>query len=157
MKKTLVRNLSRLIFGVLSIILITAAVPASAQSKKMNGTMSTPEARAEKYVAYWNKHLQLSADQQGQFKTFLTDEITKQDSLRSAVKDSKSRNAGTAEIRKETHAKMEAILTPDQHRKFLAMESTHGKRKTGVKKAKKSTQSMNTKPSKTPPDTTNNN
>lgn len=134
---------TRLMLSTLAIILIVTVASVSAQNKKM----ATPQERAEKSVTYWNKHLKLSAEQQEKFKTILADEFTQQDAIRSKYKDSKERSAAFMKLREETHSKMETILTPEQHKKFVAMR-TSSRKYTKPEKTKKDDGAMNKKPTK---------
>lgn len=143
--------------GLFLVILVVCVSSASAQNKKMWKTTATPEVRAEKAVAYWNKHLNLTTDQQGQFKSLLAEEFTKRDSISSSVKDPKARYAAMTKLRDETHSKMETVLTAEQHEKFVAMRSTAMKGKSGVQKAKKKMRSMKVAPPKANADTSGSN
>lgn len=133
----------RLILSTLAIILIVSVASVSAQNKKM----ATPQERAEKSLTYWNKHLKLSAEQQVQFKTILADEFTQQDAIRTKYKDSKERSAAFMKLREETHSKMETVLTPEQHKKFVAMR-TSTKKYTKTKKTEKDSGAKDEKPTK---------
>ncbi|HKI44636.1 MAG TPA: hypothetical protein VKA08_04790 [Balneolales bacterium] len=123
----------------------------------MTKTKANPEMKAENAVAYWNKHLNLTEEQKGQFKSLLAEEFTKQDSIRSVVKNRNEQHTSFTKLRDETHARMETILTPEQHEKFVAMRSEAMKGKSSVQKMKKATRSMKMKPSKTPADTSGSN
>ena len=123
----------------------------------MTKTKANPEMRAENAVAYWNKHLNLSEEQKSQFKTMLAEEFTKRDSIQSTVKNRNEQRTAFTKLRDETHAKMETILTPEQHEKFVAMRTEAMKGKSSVQKMKKGVKSMKMKPSKTPADTYGNN
>lgn len=133
-------RLTSIILGIFSLMLFVTVANVSAQNKKMQKTPKTPSERAEEAVSYWNQKLQLNEDQQGKFRTLLTEEFTKRDSIRSAVTDRKSRYEAFSKLRDETHAKMETILTPEQHKKFVEMRSKKWKKKS--KKMKKSSKSI---------------
>ena len=123
------------IFGLLTILLIMSVVTASAQNKKMK---KTPQERTDNAITYWNKHLNLTADQQGKFKTLLTEEFAKRDSIQSAVKDRKSRYDALNQLKDETHTKMETVLTPEQHEIFVKMRSVKKGKSWNMKKSSKS-------------------
>ncbi len=150
-------RLTGLILGTLLVIFIMSVSTVSAQNKKMTKTRANPEMRAENAVAYWNKQLNLSEEQKGQFKTLLAEEFAKRDSVQSVVKNRNEQHAAFTKLRDETHARMETILTPEQHQKFVAMREEAMKGKSGVQKMKKATKSMKMKPSKTPADTSGSN
>lgn len=150
-------RLTGLILGIFGVVFMMSVSSVSAQNKKMTKTKLNPEMRAENAVAYWNKHLNLSEEQKGQFKTLLAEEFTKRDSIQSAVKNRNERYTAFTKLRDDTHARMETILTPEQHEKFVAMRSEAMKGKSSLQKMKKSTKSMKMKPSKAPADTSGSN
>ena len=146
-----------LILGTLLVFFVLSVSTVSAQNKKMTKPKMNPEMRAANAVDYWNKHLNLSEEQKSQFKTMLAEEFTKRDSIQSVVKNRNEQRVAFTKLRDETHAKMEPILTPEQHEKFVAMRSEAMKGKSNVQKMKKATKSMKMKPSKTPADTSGSN
>jgi Spy/CpxP family protein refolding chaperone len=80
--------------------------------------------KAKAEVAEWvkaelakiSKELNLTADQNAQIKTILTEENAKLEPLR------KEYEAKTHSIRVESRAKMRAVLTPDQQKHFDMMK-----------------------------------
>lgn len=69
-------------------------------------------------LAKISKQLQLTADQNAQIKTILTEEMEKLEPLR------KEYEAKTQPIRVESRAKMRAVLTPEQQKNWDMMKQT---------------------------------
>jgi Spy/CpxP family protein refolding chaperone len=110
------------VFIALAIVLGLCLQSAMAQTDTTKAGKEKVKAEVSKEVkaelAKISKELQLTADQNAQIKTLLTEEMEKLEPLR------KEYEATTQLIRVESRAKMRAVLTPDQQKHWDMMKQT---------------------------------
>lgn len=109
----------------LSLIFNTSA---SAQRRGVNRGPVNSEIRLSRAMSYWNQQLNLTTQQQAQFKAILQTHFAKQDSIRNNFRGNpQAMHSHMLPIRNATHAELAKILTPEQQKNFTPLWGQRGR------------------------------
>lgn len=108
----------------LSLVLNSAA---NAQGRGGKRGPVNSEVRLNRAMTYWTQQLNLTSEQQTQFRSVLQVHFAKRDSLRGTLRGNRqAMQSQMASVRNTTHASLAQILTPDQQKNFVPLWNKRG-------------------------------